>query len=214
MTADSGTIETTGPEPGDREIVVTPDPANLGFGDEQQFTATLVTVGAADQDVTADATWSVEDDALPAQAVVGTITDGGLFTAGGACAAGTVTATYDGLEGTSQVTVDGLIGLEVAPADDMTGDDALTPGDTVNFTATAVYCDRNEDVTDEATWTFSGPAETGAVDANGLFTADAVAGTGVVTADYEGMTADSGTLEVVTGGDVPIVINQTEGGRE
>ena len=162
-------------------ITVAPSAISMAPGATQQFTATGHFSGGGTGSVTV--TWS---------ATGGTISTGGLYTAGATVGPYVVTATVTGgsIAGTAAVTITPapptLTSVTVAPATI-----TLIPAATQQFTATGHYSDGSTNASISVDWTAAG----GTVDANGLYTAGATDGTYQVTATAPG-TAIAGHADV------------------
>ncbi|NOT09638.1 MAG: DUF3494 domain-containing protein, partial [Gemmatimonadales bacterium] len=145
-------------------IPVTPNPASLGTGATQQFTA--VGTDAFGNVVTIAPTWSIF-------AGGGTINAAGLFTAGivAGTYVNTVRATLGAIVGSATVTITtgalATITISPNPAN-------VAPGGTAQFTAVGRDASGN---TVAITPTWSIVASGGSISATGLFTAGPVAGT-------------------------------------
>src|SRR4051812_23318404 len=179
-------------------ITVTPTPQTLAVGGSQLFTA--VGRDAAGNIMTITPSWTVA-------AGGGTITSaGGIFTAGGAPGtfANTITATSNGISATATVIVTpgALATITVSP-DPQT----LAPGATQQYTAVGQDAGGNI-VVIAPTWTVV--AGGGTINAAGLFTAGATAGTfgGTVRASI-GSLAGFATVTVTSGALTSITVTPT-----
>ena len=174
-------VTLTAAQPVLTSITVAPSTISMAPGATQQFTATGHFSGGGTGSVTV--TWS---------ATGGTISAGGLYTAGSAVGPYVVTATITGgsIAGTAAVTITpappALTSVTVAPATI-----TLIPAATQQFTATGHYSDGSTNANISVDWTAAG----GTVDANGLYTAGAIDGTYQVTATAQG-TAIAGHADV------------------
>ncbi|MBT8508659.1 hypothetical protein AZH53_09605 [Methanomicrobiaceae archaeon CYW5] len=187
ITASSGSISGTAvvtvplPPPELATIEVAPSTATVEIGSTQQFSAT-----AYDQygDVMACITiaWSSSDE------TVGTITEGGLFSAASAGEA-TVTATSGSVSGTAVVTVP-LPPPELATIEVLPADATVEIGATQSYSATGYdqYGEPMPDIT--VSWACSDTA-VGTINKKGLFSADA-AGTATITATAGSITGQTG----------------------
>jgi uncharacterized protein YjdB len=156
-------------------ISVAPNPANIGAGATQQFTATAKYSDGSTKDVTATAAWTIDKNA------VATIKSGGLATAAGAGSA-TVTASLNNVSGSAALNVT-AISVSPNPA-------SVTVGATQQFTATEKNPDGSTaDVTATATWTSANTA-VATIDATGLATGVA-AGSTSITASLNGASGKS-----------------------
>jgi hypothetical protein len=160
-------------------VAVSPSSTTLSVGGTQQFTA--VAKDASNNVVTAPVTWSVTNGG-------GTITAGGLFTAGTAAGAfaGTVTATIGGVEGHAGVTV------TPGPASKLTLNPtsiSIAPGGSTTFTALVQDAAGNP-ITAPITWSASSG---GTITSGGVFTAGTSSGTfpAAVTATGAGLSASA-----------------------
>ncbi|MCA2977882.1 MAG: hypothetical protein INH37_06335, partial [Myxococcaceae bacterium] len=168
-------------------VVVTPATTTLAPGGTSTFTAQAF--DANDNVVSAPVTWS-------ASAGAGTITQGGVFTAGAMAGTYTaaVTATVSGVSATANVVINAgaLAQLTVSPAVATT-----QAGGTVAFTATGRDANGNS-VTPVVTWAVVGGG--GAISAMGVFTAGTATGTftNTVRAESNGVTAFA-TVSVTPG---------------
>lgn len=182
----SGVIRVRNPH----SLAISPDlPASLLAGQTMQFSATLRYDDGTHEDVTRHATWTWTGDES-----TGTVSRTGLLTAGGGFGEGLVSAACDGLTATSAIiSVRNTSGLTVKPAQPA----VLTGGETLQFHAIISYADGStEDISEQATWTWSADADVGTVDETGLFTAGAGFGVGLVTASFEGESGHSGAITV------------------
>ncbi|MCK4266896.1 MAG: Ig-like domain-containing protein, partial [Thermoplasmata archaeon] len=168
-------------------ILVTPDPVNVAVGDTQPFSAVAYdmhnnVISGVGFDWTTD---------------VGSADATGLFTAQTTPAVGTVTATNGTIDYSATVTViPGPVDHIVVTPDPAT----LTVGHTQMFSASAYDVYFNLLPCVEFVWT----TDVGSVDATGLFTAQTIPGTGVVTAT-NGTVSGNASVTVVIG-DVDSII--------
>ena len=170
-------------------LTVTPATASFAAGDTEQFTATLEYDDSSTQDVTDQATWSSDDDAIA------TVDAEGLAF-GVAAGDTTITATFQGLSGSADVTITDAYVTEVVL--DPTSATGVVGGGGVQFTATAIYSDgTSNDVTDTATWSSSDDT-IATVDTSGVATGEAQ-GTVTITAEFGGV---SGTASLTISGAV------------
>ena len=182
----SAILTVTGLEP--VALTVAPGAATVAAGDTEQFTATLEYGDGSTQDVTSQATWSSDDDA------VATVNADGLAT-GVAEGDTTISAAFLGLTGTADITVTPVVVTEVVIDPGMAV--GVIGGGSVQFTATAIFSDMSSsDVTDTATWT-SADATVASIDAAGLATPLA-GGTTTITAEFGGVSGTA-TLTVDPG---------------
>ncbi len=182
----SGVIRVRNPH----SLAISPDlPASLLAGQTMQFTATLRYDDGTHEDVTRHATWTWTGDES-----TGTVSRTGLLTAGGGFGDGLVSASCDGLTATSAIiSVRNTSGLTVKPAQPA----VLSGGETLQFRAIISYADGStEDISEQATWTWSADPDVGSVSDTGLFTAGSGFGVGLVTASYEGESGHSGAITV------------------
>ncbi|MBI5499403.1 MAG: Ig-like domain-containing protein [Deltaproteobacteria bacterium] len=165
-------------------VEVTPATATVHVGTTQQYIATAVYSDATTEDVSANATWASDDEA------VATIDAAGEATG---VSAGTVeiSALFNEITGTATLTVeDAQVTQVIVEPPNAT----INVGDTTDFTARAVYDDgTDEDVTDTAVWNSSDDA-IATVDA-GTVTGEAV-GTATITAAFGGETSNAATVIV------------------
>jgi len=184
------TVTPAGPAPVGT-IIVSPAAVTLDAGYTQQFTAACYDVNGAHLPA-ARVTWASSD------ASVGTIDDGGLFTA---LTEGTVTvtATAEGVDGTAAVTVRPvspvLTRIEVFPPCT-----TLDAGCTRQFSATGYDQFGNEIPCVAVTWSCSDPC-VGTIDSCGLFTA-ASPGAATITASAQGI---GGTASVTVRRPLPVL---------
>jgi len=153
-------------------ITVAPASVSLAPSATQQFTATGHFTGGGTGSVAV--TWT---------ATGGTISSGGLYTAGSTVGPYVVTATVTGgsIAGTAAVTITPapptLTSVTVVPATV-----TLIPAATQQFTATGHYSDGSTSAGIPVDWTAAG----GTIDATGLYTAGATDGTYQITATATG----------------------------
>lgn len=182
----SGVIRVRNPH----SLAISPDlPASLLAGQTMQFSVTLRYDDGTHEDVTRHATWTWTGDES-----TGAVSRTGLLTAGGGFGDGMVSVSCDGLTAASNViSVRNTSGLTVTPAQPV----VLTGGETLQLRAMISYADgSSEDISEQATWSWSSEPDVGAVDDTGLFTAAAGFGVGLVTATYEGQSGHSGAITV------------------
>jgi uncharacterized protein YjdB len=182
-------------------ITVSPVNPTLPTGVSYPFTATAILSDGTSQSVTAQATWTSSDTTVAGVSTAGG-GPGGFGGGGGGGAPGVVTtitggstvisATYQGLTGTSTVTVTSatVVSITVSPASD-----TLIVGDTVQYSASAIFSDgQSGDVTAAATWSSTVTTVAGVTDAAGLG-----GGKGLATAIAAGTTQIQATYQGVTG---------------
>jgi type IV pilus assembly protein PilY1 len=173
-------------------ITVTPVNPTIYLGNTQQFTATGIYSDGSTQNLTSQVTWS------SATTSVATISSGGLAT-GITLGSSLITATLGTISGSTTLTVVNappppppptLISLTVTPVNPTDH-----PGQTKQFTATAVYSNGSTaNVTASATWTSSATA-VATISSSGLATSVALGGT-TITATWSGLSGST-TLTVV-----------------
>jgi len=166
-------------------ISVTPPSVNLGFGEQEQFTA----IGQ-DQDgnpMFIAPTWSTNN---------GTITQDGLYTAPNEAGTATITATADEITGTAVVDL-----LPMTASDRQLTSISVTPpevnlefGVQQQFTAIG-YDDLGNEIDPTVTW----GASNGTITQDGLYTAPNEAGTATITATANGI-AGTARVTVVSAG--------------
>lgn len=176
-------------------IAVTPaTPAHLKVGATQAFTATGTYSDSSTADITSSVTWASGTTATA------TISNAGLATG---VAAGTtaITATQGTVVSPGvTLTVIALTSIDVTPHAPAT----IAIAATQQFTATGTYSDAStSDISSQVTWSCL-PASTATISAAGLATG-AANGTAQVSASLQGITSNSVTLTVGTGG-VPVAI--------
>jgi hypothetical protein len=160
----SGSATVTVTSGGAANITVTPTPVTLAAGGTQQFTAVIK--DASGNVLTTVPHWSIT-------AGGGTIDANGMFTAGTVAGSylSTVTASVGALTGTATVNVTGGALASVTVSPDV---QQLAVGATQQYTA--VGKDANGNIV-PFTPIWSVQAKGGTIDASGIFTAGAVAGT-------------------------------------
>jgi hypothetical protein len=171
-------------------LALTPtEAAILSVGETIRFSAALEYDDGTSEDVTDRATWAWTGDER-----AGAVGEAGHFTAGDGFGAGRVTAVHGDFTAESEeLTVRNVTVLSLGPSEPA----SLSAGETVQFSAVLQYDDgTSEDVTEQATWTWSGAAEAGTVSATGLFTAEGGFGAGRVMAADGDFIAESGMLTV------------------
>jgi uncharacterized protein YjdB len=162
------------------DVRVDPGTSGTTIGGTVTFAATALLSDGSSTDVTASATWTVDD---PAVAKV----DAGVATG---LAAGTakIGASFGGKSGSATLTVSAkaIASVEVAPFNPSVG-----VGVTLALKATAIYADgTSADVTTSATWS-SGAATVASVVASGADAGKVTgvkAGTSIVSASFGGKT--------------------------
>jgi trimeric autotransporter adhesin len=167
-------------------IEVTPSDASVLVGFTLQLTATGHYTNGAQQDLTAQVTWSSSNPTVPIDA-------GGLATASATAAgATTITATLGAVSGGTTLSVVALSSIAVTPADP-----SVLTGATQQFTATGTYADSSvRDLTARVTWESSNPT-VAAINAAGLASASpSASGLTVISAGF-GTVSGSTTLTVV-----------------
>lgn len=159
------------------DLKIDPGSAETAIGGTVTFAATAVFSDGSSTDVTASATWTVDDGSV-AKVSFGVVT--GL-------AAGTtnVHAAIGGKTASAALVVDAkaLVSLEIAPTAPALGVSVSMP-----LVATALYGDGSKaDVTTSATWSSSAPA-IATIGATGTLTGVS-AGTSTITATFGGKSA-------------------------
>ncbi len=166
-------------------IIVTPANPTIVAGHTQQFTATGTYSNSTTADLTANVTWSSDNDA------VATIEAGGLAHTQQEGSA-VITAAFDSVSGNTTITV-GPVALEslaVTPAGP-----AVYAGHVLQFSANGTYSDSTtENLTAAVTWS-SSDNTVARVDAAGLVTGCA-AGSASITATLSGVSGNT-TLTVL-----------------
>ena len=170
---------TTGPL---ATITVAPNPASVGVGGTQQFTASGK--DAQGHTVAITPTWSMASGS-------GTITSSGLYTAGAAPGTATVKATSGTVSGTATVTVTAAPVAPIATIVVSPNNETILIGSTQQFSAVGKDAAGNT-VPFTPTWSVSGG---GTIDGSGRFTAGASAGTSTIRASQGGV-AGSATVAV------------------
>jgi uncharacterized protein YjdB len=156
-------------------ISVAPNPANIGTGATQQFTATAKYSDGSTKNVTATAAWTIDKTA------VATINPAGAATAVAAGSA-TVTASLNSISGSATLNV---TAISVSP-----NPGSVIVGATQQFTATVKNPDgTTADVTATATWASANPS-VATIGATGLVTGVA-AGSTSITASLNGASGKS-----------------------
>lgn len=179
--SDTAQVSVAVPPPSLTAVILTPASASLQFGQTQQFSA----VGQlSDGSSTSIAiTWT---------ATGGTVGASGLYTAGGAAGNFRVIArSATGLADTSTVAVTAptVTAISLTPATA-----SLQSGQTQQFSASATLSNGGTQANAPVTWTATG----GAINASGLYTAGATAGTFRVVAASAGGPADTSAVTVAT----------------
>ena len=176
----SVTITSTPAPPALVSILVLPEALTLQTGTARQYSAIGAYSNGSSQPLTSGVTWSTTG---------GSITAGGLFTAG-AAGAGSVTATVGGVSGSTSVTVTTqpppppatptLVSLTLSPTSA-----TLQSGASQHFVAVGHLSDGSLDSTPAVAWSATG----GSVTTGGVYTAGSTAGSYAVI-------ARSGTVQV------------------
>ncbi|MCK4266856.1 MAG: hypothetical protein KAX31_06215, partial [Thermoplasmata archaeon] len=160
-------------------IIVSPDPATVIVGEQQQFTATA---------------YDVFDNVIPGVTFtwttdVGSVDPAGLFTAQTTSSLGMVTAANGTVSHSATVTVGpGPIDHIIVTPDPLT----VIVNGVQQFNAEAYDVYNNVIPGVNFLWT----TDVGTIDASGLFTAQPVPGTGIVTAS-NGTVSDTATVDVI-----------------
>ena len=165
-------------------IAVTPNPASIAVLGTQQFAA--VGKDAQGNTVSFTPVWTVASGG-------GTITGAGVFTAGAASGTTTVKAASGSVSGTATVTVTSAPAAPVATIVVSPKNETILTSSSLKFSAVGKDAAGNT-VTITPTWSVTGG---GTIDASGLFTAGASAGTSTVRAAQGSV---SGTTTVVVSG--------------
>lgn len=163
-------------------IQISPSSATVGAAQQQQFSASgYDAFGNEVGGLTF--TWTTTGG-------IGTVTSGGLFTAGSSVSSGTVTASSGGVQGTATVDVSAgpIHNIVIEPTSA-----GLIVDETQQFTATA-YDAFDNPLSVSFTWSVTGSV--GTVTSSGLFTAGRQAGSGSVIASADGA---SGSADVTVG---------------
>ena len=180
--ADTSAVTITAPAPTLTSIELTPASASLQGGATQQFSVIGRRSDGTIQAVTPTFT-----------ATGGTITSGGLYTAGATAGTFRVIATASGFADTSTVTITAasptLVGIELTPAIA-----SVTTGGTQQFT---VVGRRSDGTTQSVTATYT--ATGGTITTGGLFTAGTAAGSFRVVASASGF-ADTSSVTITAPG--------------
>ncbi|HLJ48142.1 MAG TPA: hypothetical protein VKU01_19140 [Bryobacteraceae bacterium] len=184
-TTKSGTAQVTIQPATPVSVTVSPASASLQSAQTKQFTATVT--GSSNTAVT----WT---------GTGGTITTGGLFTAGSTAGSFTVTATSVAdptKSGSASVTITPApISVAVSPTSA-----SLQPGQTKQFSATVTGTSNTA-----VTWTATG----GTISTSGLFTAGSTAGSFTVTATSVADPTKSGSASVtITAAPVSVTVSPT-----
>ncbi len=163
-------------------IQISPSSATVGASQQQQFSASgYDAFGNEVGGLTF--TWTTTGG-------IGTVTSGGLFTAGSSVSSGTVTASSGGVQGTATVDVSAGAIHHIVIEPTLAG---LIVDETQQFTATA-YDAFDNPLSVSFTWSVAGSV--GTVTSSGLFTAGRQAGSGSVIASADGV---SGSADVTVG---------------
>lgn len=132
-----------------QSIAISPASLDLTAGTSSRFTLTGNFDDGTSQDVTYNTVWS---SSLPGTASVGNLGIEKGRVSGVAAGSATISAAYGGLTITAPVTVT----VRTISTLTITGTTAVTSGNQVRFTATAVYSDTtSKDVTEDAVWALS-----------------------------------------------------------
>jgi hypothetical protein len=162
-------------------ITLTPASVSVGVGNTQQFTASATLSNGGTQN-NPSVTYSVTG---------GTITSGGLYTAGGTAGSFQIIATATGgAADTSAVTITAatITAIVVTP-----GSASVGVGNTQQFTASATLSNGGTQANPSVTWSATG----GTISTSGAYTAGATAGSFRVIATQQGGTlADSSAVTV------------------
>lgn len=177
--ADTSFVTISQPPPTLLSLTVSPASPSLQTGGTRQFTVSGV--------------WSDASSSVPSvtwTAAGGSISAGGLYTAGNTAGAFRVIATHtaSAKADTAEVTITApptLTGLVVSP-----GSVSLVSGATQQFTATGTYSNGST-ATPAVTWSATG----GTISSAGLYTAGSTAGTSRVVATSAGI-ADTATVVI------------------
>jgi uncharacterized protein YjdB len=165
-------------------ISIAPNPASIGIGATQQFSATGIYSNGTTQNLTGTAKWS------SSAATVATVASGGLAT-GVAQGSATISAKQGGITASATLTVGSplLTSISVTPATP-----SIAAGTTQQFTATGTYTDGStQNLTGTVNWS-SSATTVATIAAGGLATGTA-AGTASITAT-SGSVSGSATLTV------------------
>lgn len=168
-------------------ITVSPSNPTLVAGTTQQFTATGQYDDGSTADLTASASWSSDTQSVATVATTGLVT---AVSPGGANISATDLGTS--ITGSAAVTV---ISAQVTSIDVSPPNATLNVGMQQQYTATGHYSDQStHDITAVATWGSSMSAFA-SINPGGLATADK-AGTTSISAQFNGVTSNSATLNV------------------
>jgi trimeric autotransporter adhesin len=172
------------PPPTLESVTISPESATLAKGLTRTFTATARWTDATTSDVTATATWTIDDPSVATApgGVVKAVSEGSTR----------VHAVADGVTGTADVTVTpaAVATLTLSPVNA-----TLAAGTTLQYGAVAVYTDGSTlDVTEEAAWATT-PEDVATITAGGRATGLAP-GDATVSASHAGVSA--GTPLTVT----------------
>ena len=169
-------------------ILVTPDTATINMGETQQFQAIAVYDDASTMVVTNDplTTWDSADDLIASvnsTGLVDSVMPGSV----------SINATYGGLTGSAELTINPPDSITVSPSVAN-----INPGQTMQFTATAVFPDESTRVLNadsNLSWNSSVPV-VASVNSSGLASAQS-AGTTNIIANYFGVSGQ-GVLNVIS----------------
>ena len=176
--ADTSAITLTVPPPTLTAVVLTPPTASLQFGQTQQFTATGLLSNGSTTSVTAAFT-----------STGGTVSSGGLYTAGNSAGSFRVIATASGLADTSTITITAptLTSLSLTPATV-----TLAVGATQQFSVAGTW---SNGTTTPPTVTYAGGSG-GTITAGGLYTAGSTPGTYNLIASHSGGLKDTSVVTI------------------
>jgi trimeric autotransporter adhesin len=162
-------------------IAVTPDTASIARGVSLPLVATATFSDATTQDVTGQATWTSNNDAVVR------ILEPGLVK-GETEGTATISAALSGQTGTSTVTVTAAIlqSIQVTPSSPSVAD-----GQSQQFTATGLFSDNtNQDLTTQVLWSSATTSVASIISNTGLATAEGP-GTSVISASLNGITGST-----------------------
>lgn len=160
-------------------VTVTPPSASLSSGQTQQFTASALLSNGTTQN-NPSVTWT---------ATGGTVTTGGLYTAGSTAGSFRVIASANGHADTSAITISAatITAVTVTPPTA-----SLQSGQTQQFTASATLSTGGTQSNPAVTWVATG----GTITTGGLYTAGSTAGTFRVIASAASGPADTSVVTV------------------
>jgi hypothetical protein len=177
--ADTATVTVTPPPPTLVRVILSPDTATVNIGQSKQFSTTGKYSDSSTAPI-ASPTWSAGG---------GSVTPGGLYTAGSTPGTYKLTASSAGKADTSTVTIPAATLVRVILSPDTA---TVNVSATKQFSATGKYSDSSTAPIASPTWSAGG----GSITPGGLYTAGSTPGAFQVTATSSGK-ADTSTVTVV-----------------